>query len=257
MSKRFIPYVLLVVLTMVLTTLFQPLSHIPALAQQQPGCQTFKESPGKTLCGKFLTYWQSHGALAQQGFPLSNEFAEVSDLNGKPYTVQYFERAVFELHPENAGTAYEVLLSQLGTFRFKAKYPNGEPGAPPQATPGPQEPLGMGSTVTVRDGLTITLLDQAPSGIRPTGIQNDNCGGTVMAWSFQIENKSKIGYAVNVDSATQLDSMGNKYQPAGCGNNGREQGFYSQYGLAAGSTVKGSVVFSLKNLPSAVIAPTN
>ncbi|MFL5735444.1 MAG: alpha/beta fold hydrolase, partial [Chloroflexia bacterium] len=38
------------------------------------------------------------------------------DLNGKPYTVQYFERAVFELHPENAAP-YDVLLSQLGTFQ--------------------------------------------------------------------------------------------------------------------------------------------
>jgi hypothetical protein len=28
--------------------------------------------------------------------------------------VQYFERARFELHPENAGTQYEVLLGQLG-----------------------------------------------------------------------------------------------------------------------------------------------
>jgi len=36
--------------------------------------------------------------------------------------VQYFERAVFELHPENAGTPFEVLLSQLGTFQAKNKY---------------------------------------------------------------------------------------------------------------------------------------
>ncbi len=27
---------------------------------------------------------------------------------------QYFERAVFEHHPENAGTEYEVLLRRLG-----------------------------------------------------------------------------------------------------------------------------------------------
>jgi hypothetical protein len=43
------------------------------------------------------------------------------DLNGKPYTVQYFERAVFELHPENK-SPYDVLLSQLGTFQYKARY---------------------------------------------------------------------------------------------------------------------------------------
>ncbi len=67
---------------------------------------------------------------------------ELSELNGLAYTVQYFERAVFEKHPENP-PPYDVLLSQLGTFQFKRKYPNGEPAGttpppsvPPTATPG-------------------------------------------------------------------------------------------------------------------------
>ncbi|MDQ6693611.1 MAG: sugar ABC transporter substrate-binding protein [Chloroflexota bacterium] len=70
--------------------------------------------------GKFRTYWESHGGLAQQGYPVSDEFTEVSDLNGKPYTVQYFERAVFEMHPENAAPN-DVLLSQLGKYAFNQK----------------------------------------------------------------------------------------------------------------------------------------
>src|SRR5207244_9299315 len=41
-------------------------------------------------------------------YPLSEEVSE----NG--LTVQYFERARFEWHPENAGTPYEVLLGRLG-----------------------------------------------------------------------------------------------------------------------------------------------
>ena len=41
--------------------------------------------------------------------------------------MQYFERAVFEYHPENAGTQYDVLLSHLGTFRYTAKYPADNP----------------------------------------------------------------------------------------------------------------------------------
>lgn len=79
---------------------------------------------GKTIGGKFRDYWEKNGGLAQQGFPITDEFQEKSDLDGKTYTVQYFQRAVFELHPENAGTQYEVLLSQLGTFRYRAKYGN-------------------------------------------------------------------------------------------------------------------------------------
>jgi plastocyanin len=76
---------------------------------------------GKTVGGKFRAYWEKNGGLAQQGYPISEEFQEKSDLDGKTYTVQYFERAVFEMHTENA-PPYDVLLSQLGTFRYRAKY---------------------------------------------------------------------------------------------------------------------------------------
>jgi predicted metalloprotease len=77
---------------------------------------------GHRVGGKFLQYWRTNGGLPQQGYPISDEFTEVSALDGKAYTVQYFERAVFELHPEKAGTPFEVLLSQLGTFRYKSRY---------------------------------------------------------------------------------------------------------------------------------------
>jgi predicted metalloprotease len=86
-----------------------------------PGSTLFSQT-GHRVGGKFLDYWNNHGGLAQQGYPISDEFMERSDLNGKTYRVQYFERAVFELHPENAGTPYEVLLSQLGKFRYNANY---------------------------------------------------------------------------------------------------------------------------------------
>jgi beta propeller repeat protein len=93
----------------------------PAQTQpQEPGAILFPET-GHTLSGRFLDYWQAHGGLAQQGYPISEPFIETSDLDGKSYPVQYFERAVFELHPENP-PPYDVLLSQLGTFRHKAKY---------------------------------------------------------------------------------------------------------------------------------------
>ncbi|MGI8586283.1 MAG: hypothetical protein ACR2M0_01160 [Chloroflexia bacterium] len=102
---------------------------IPAGAAQQADCQTFSAT-GKTVCGLFLRYWREHGGLAQQGYPLSGEFSEQSQVDGKTYTVQYFERAVFERHPENAGTPYEVLLTQLGTYQYQRKYPTGNPADP-------------------------------------------------------------------------------------------------------------------------------
>jgi beta propeller repeat protein len=102
----------------------QPLA--PPAQLPGSGSRTFPET-GKTMSGIFLDYWNRNGGLAQQGFPISDVIGELSDLDGKPYTVQYYERAVFELHPENQAP-YNVLLSQLGTFQYKRKYPNGAPG---------------------------------------------------------------------------------------------------------------------------------
>jgi hypothetical protein len=96
---------------------------------------------GHILGGAFRTYWEQHGGLAQQGFPISDEFQETSDLNGQTYTVQYFERAVFEQHPENA-PPYDVLLSQLGTFQYQGKYQGSAP--PPAPTPATPTPRGSG-----------------------------------------------------------------------------------------------------------------
>jgi plastocyanin len=87
---------------------------------------TFNET-GKTIRGLFRRYWDERGGLAQQGFPISEEMQEKSDTDGKYYTVQYFERAVFEHHPENAAPN-DVLLSLLGVFRYGEKYPDGAPG---------------------------------------------------------------------------------------------------------------------------------
>lgn len=92
---------------------------------QQPHCQTFPET-GKTVCSGFLKYWTEHGGVTRQGFPISREFQEVSDIDGKTYTVQYFERAVYEYHPEHQ-PPYDVLLSLLGTIQYRSKYPDGVP----------------------------------------------------------------------------------------------------------------------------------
>jgi hypothetical protein len=104
-------------------------------ANTQPGSRMFNET-GKRVGGRFLDYWNRNGGLAQQGLPLSEEFSERSDLDGKTYTVQYFERAVFEYHPENQ-PAFQVLLSQLGTFRLRSK--QGQSQQPPAQQPPAQQ----------------------------------------------------------------------------------------------------------------------
>jgi glucose/arabinose dehydrogenase len=85
----------------------------PQTAAQLPGLSKCDFPTGKCLRGAFLTYWASHGGVEQFGYPVTNELIEqLSD--GKTYTVQYTERARFELHPENQGKESYVLLGRLG-----------------------------------------------------------------------------------------------------------------------------------------------
>ena len=76
------------------------------------GQRHFPET-GHNLGGLFRVYWEANGDLAQFGLPISEEFTETLE-DGKPYTVQYFERARLEHHPEHYGTPYVVLLGQFG-----------------------------------------------------------------------------------------------------------------------------------------------
>ena len=85
-----------------------------------PNNMFFKEtghSLGNTY--HFLGYWQNHGSLAQFGLPWTEEFEELNPADGKVYTVQYFERARFEYHPEFAGTSNEIQLGLLGVQQTK------------------------------------------------------------------------------------------------------------------------------------------
>lgn len=92
-----------------------------------PDCQTFPQT-GKSVCGPFLDYWRSNGGVLVQGYPISEQLQEKSSLDGQERTVQYFEKAVYELRPELADTN-KVQLEPLGSMRFAALYPNGPPAS--------------------------------------------------------------------------------------------------------------------------------
>ncbi len=90
----------------------RPLPKAETSQNGPSGASYFKET-GFDASGPFLQYWQKYGGLAQFGFPISPVVKDLQD--GR--TVQYFERARFELHPENSGTDYLVLFSLLGRTR--------------------------------------------------------------------------------------------------------------------------------------------
>jgi hypothetical protein len=71
---------------------------------------------GHCVWGRFLDQWRKLG-VPIVGLPLSDQFAE-QGTDGKIYTVQYFERARFEYHPENQ-QPYDVLLGLLGRQLYK------------------------------------------------------------------------------------------------------------------------------------------
>ena len=89
----------------------------PQTPNRTPGQSQYFPETGRWLGGIFRQYWLATGGLAAHGYPISDEFVEASPLDpGKRYRVQYFERSLFELHPEFAGTPFEVSLAQLGRY---------------------------------------------------------------------------------------------------------------------------------------------
>ena len=82
---------------------------------------TFFPQTGHDIAFGFRDYWMTHGldlgdpgitmreSLALFGYPISQEFTDPAT----GLTVQYFERAVFEYHADNAAP-YQVLLQRLG-----------------------------------------------------------------------------------------------------------------------------------------------
>ncbi|HEX6606550.1 MAG TPA: PQQ-binding-like beta-propeller repeat protein, partial [Chloroflexia bacterium] len=83
-----------------------------ALRQTDPGVTYLN---GHNLGGVFRAYWEKHGGLFVNGYPISEEHDEVSPTDGKTYRVQYYQRVRMEYHPEYAGTDHEVLLGLLGS----------------------------------------------------------------------------------------------------------------------------------------------
>ncbi len=75
-------------------------------------CVSFPET-GQILCDRFLDYWNAHGGLAINGYPLTPTRMETLE-DGKRYEVQWFERVRMEYHPENTDPQYQVLLGQFG-----------------------------------------------------------------------------------------------------------------------------------------------
>ncbi len=109
-----------------------PFRPLPADTPSDANCDFFPET-GHRLCWGFRTYWRGHGldfgepgfsyreSLALFGYPISEEFRMAGE-DGREYTMQYFERARFEWHPQNP-PPYDILLGRLGADLLAAQGP--------------------------------------------------------------------------------------------------------------------------------------
>lgn len=85
-------------------------------ASPQPGKTYFRQTE-HNMGGSFASFWFAHNGQRIFGYPLSEEIQEQSADDGQLYTVQYFERARMEWHPELG----QVILGRLGVQQYPTK----------------------------------------------------------------------------------------------------------------------------------------
>lgn len=135
------------------------------LEEPIPGC-VYSDSTGWNICGPILDRYRSVGlemdgqpgySLAENialfGLPLSPEI--IYTVDNVEYTVQLFERARFELHPEYF-PPNDVLLGLLGTEALETSYeeptwtdPCADVPDPVNARVSPQKCIFLGETLLI------------------------------------------------------------------------------------------------------------
>jgi len=87
-------------------------SPVPPFASTST--QVYFKETGHSVSYPFLDFWKNNGQVRIFGYPIS----EMVNQNG--ITVQYFERARMEYHPQKAATGYGIELGQLGKEYIQA-----------------------------------------------------------------------------------------------------------------------------------------
>ena len=89
------------------------------------GTRVYVQETGHSLSEPFLSYWRANGGIELFGYPISEPMKQDG------LTVQWFERARMEYHPELAGSGNAVQLSLLGRLAYQkaggqAQVPDGQ-----------------------------------------------------------------------------------------------------------------------------------
>lgn len=207
------------------------------------------EQTGRCVRGAFAAYWLANGGLRQQGLPISDEFDEVSGVDGKVYKAQYFERARFERHPENP-EPYTVLLGLLGNERYVTMYDGGS--AAPSGRPAPDLP-GKTEAIGGLDGQPFAV--HVTGARRMGGILPGNglggitapAGGEFIVVFYDAANGGARADRL-ADNLRLLDGAGRRHAPADDATQTAARLFNRRdphAGIAAGATGAGVAVYTV------------
>jgi|GEM_PF-508517 len=131
-------------------------------AFQSTATRVYLPQTGHSLAEPFLSHWKANGGLELFGYPISEPFAQGS------LTVQWFERARFEYHPELQKTGKPIQLSLLGQLAYEksaAAQSNAAPAKP--AAPAPAQP-----ELSANESWLLQAINQqrAAAGLQPVQI---------------------------------------------------------------------------------------
>ena len=230
------------------------------------GCQTFAQT-GHAVCGDFLTAWRANGlridakaavseieSLALFGLPLSGVMTETLS-DGKSYQVQWFERARFELHPENPAP-YRVLLGLLGTEYSTVPTPTTVAAATVAVTPTPTaysqdefkkrvNAMPYGYWTTEFEQITF-----AAGGFNYYQVLYENIpdtGKRFLRCSVSLNNRRSIitdTVYIDINRLTLVDAEGRSYSVAKVPTNALPKGLFPSNAYP-GRTISGEVVFEI------------
>jgi hypothetical protein len=203
-----------------------------ARSEPQPGCRFFAET-GHNVCGKIYHYWRAAGLefdgwggkieaenIALFGLPISEARTEYLS-NGRSYTVQWFERARFELHPGNS-PPYDVQLGLLGSEIYHESLPitaDSPLFAPPRASLAQAVDyiVERGSSYPPSDVAIIAgyYWDIAPAvGLDPLLAMAQNIHETdfLRSWWAQRPRRNGAGYGVTGETRTTPPPPGQAHE---------------------------------------------
>jgi hypothetical protein len=195
---------------------------------------------GHTISPQFWEYWSSHGlefdgqpgtsfseSLALFGMPLSEVQTEI--IQGRAYSVQWFERARFELHMENR-PPFHLLLGLLGTeIQSSDKHP-----APPATDTAVLVGAGdIASCASSGDEATAALLDTIAGTVFTAG---DNAYDSGTAAEFARCYDPGWG---RHKARTRPAAGNHDYATAGAA------GYFGYFGAAAGDPATGYYSYDL------------